>query len=220
MEALLNKENAIRGIIFDMDNTLLQSHIDFPTMKQAIARFLIKEGVLSREFSIASHTTSTILAHIKAEGATDEVLAAALQIAEGYELTGMEGAGLEPGAQELLDKLRGIYTLALVTNNSYAAAIRALETTGIKDRFDLIVGRDQMEAMKPSPSGNLFVLKHFCEVEANKWISVGDSWIDGQAAREAKIPFISYGSGVPLMVEKGVKPVLHIDKLLSLLDYV
>lgn len=148
------------------------------------------------------------------------MLAAALQIAEGFELAGMEGAGLEPGAQELLDMLQGTYILALVTNNSYAAAIRALETTGIKDRFDLIVGRDQMEAMKPSPSGNSFVLRHYAEIEANKWISVGDSWIDGQAAREAGIPFISYGNGVPLMVEKGVKPTAHIDKLLSLLDYV
>ncbi|MZQ84224.1 HAD hydrolase-like protein [Paenibacillus sp. 5J-6] len=220
MEALLNKENAIRGIIFDMDNTLLQSHIDFPAMKQAIAHFLIREGTLTREFSIAPHTTSTILAHVKEEGASEEVLTAALQIAEGYELTGMEGAGLEPGALELLDKLQGNYGLALVTNNSYAAALRALENTGIKERFDLIVGRDQMEAMKPSPSGNLFVLNHFSEIEANAWISVGDSWIDGQAAKEARIPFISYGNGVPLMVEKGVKPAAHIDKLLSLLDYV
>ena len=217
---MLSKEIAIRGIIFDMDNTLLQSHIDFPAMKQAIAEFLMKEGALSREFSIVSHTTSTILAHVKEEGAPGEVLAAALQIAEGYELIGMEGAGLEPGAKELLDKLHGIYTLAVVTNNSYAAAVRALETTGIKERFDLIVGRDQMEAMKPSPSGNRVVLNHFSEMEAKAWISVGDSWIDGQAAREAGIPFISYGHGGALMVEKGVKPAAHIDKLLSLLDYV
>ncbi|MDU0199788.1 HAD family hydrolase [Paenibacillus sp. MAH-36] len=216
----MNKENAIRGIIFDMDNTLLQSHIDFPAMKQAVARFLIQEGLLSREFAIDSHTTSTILAHVKEAGASDEVLAAALQIAEGFELQGMEGAGLEPDAQELLDKLQGTYTLALVTNNSYAAAIKALEITGIKERFDLIVGREQMDAMKPSPSGNLFVLRHFPAIAANNWISVGDSWIDGQAAREARIPFISYGSGVPLIVEKGVKPAAQIDKLLSLLDYV
>lgn len=36
----------------------------------------------------------------------------------------------------------------------------------------------------------------------------------------AAIPFISYGTAVSAMEENGVKPAAHIDKLLSLLDYV
>ncbi|NHW33994.1 HAD hydrolase-like protein [Paenibacillus aceris] len=203
-----------------MDNTLLQSHIDFQAMKLAIAQFLSGEGLLPSDFPIEEHTTSTILAHVKENGATDGIIAAALKIAEGHELRGMEGSGLEPGAKVLLEKLKGAVTLVVVTNNSYAAALRALETTGIKDQFDLIVGREQMAAMKPSPSGYLAVLRHYSAIQAHSWISVGDSWIDGKASMGAAIPFISYGSAVSAMEEKGVKPAAHIDKLLSLLDYV
>ncbi|SDO10690.1 phosphoglycolate phosphatase [Paenibacillus sp. yr247] len=216
----MNKLKDIQGIIFDMDNTLLQSHIDFKAMKQEIANFLVNKGVLPGNFSIDAHTTSTILAHVKENGAPDEILDAALRIAEQYELQGMEGADLEPEAMDLLEALRGQFRLVIVTNNSHAAAIQALETTGIKDRFDLIVGREQMVAMKPSPSGYLVVKRHFPSIHESEWISIGDSWLDGRASMDAQIPFISYGRTAYTMEEKGVRPVAHIDKLLSLLDYV
>ncbi|NOV02000.1 HAD family hydrolase [Paenibacillus planticolens] len=220
VEVLKNEESAVKGIIFDMDNTLLQSHIDFQAMKQEIARFLSDEGLLPRDFPVGKHTTSTILAHVKERGASEAIIAAALQLAQGHELRGMEGAGLEPGAEELLENLHGAYTLVVVTNNSYAAAVRALETTGIKDRFDLIIGREQMEAMKPSPAGYLAVLRHYSDIEAQRWISVGDSWMDGKASMGAAIPFISYKIKASELAEKGVTPAAHIDKLLSLLDHV
>jgi phosphoglycolate phosphatase len=216
----MNKDKGIRGIIFDMDNTLLQSHIDFKAMKIETAEFLINKGILSKEFLIDAHTTSTILAYVKENEAPDNILEEAMRIAEQHELRGMEGAGLEAGAIELLDTLRGRYKLVIVTNNSHAAALQALETTGIKDRFDLIVGREQMDVMKPSPSGYLAAKGYFPSIQESEWISIGDSWIDGKASIDARIPFISYGKTTHTMEEKGVKPAAHIDKLLSLLDYV
>ncbi|MDD9267462.1 HAD family hydrolase [Paenibacillus sp. GCM10023248] len=212
---------SIRGIIFDMDNTLLQSRIDFKAMKSEVAAWLAEKGLLPANFQADAHTTSTLLAYASENGATDEMIAEALRIAATHELKGMEGAGLEPGAAELLDRLYGRYKLVIVTNNSHAAAIRALQITGIKDRFDLIVGREQMEAMKPSPSGNLTVLQHFNSLKGDQWIAIGDSWIDGRAAEDAGIPFISYGdSPSSAMAEKRVRPAAHIDKLLRLLDYI
>lgn len=212
--------NRVQGIIFDMDNTLLQSRIDFKAMKSEVAAFFRAEALLPGDFKVEAHTTSTLLAYVTENGATEEMLAEAMSIAEKHELRGMEGAGLESGAVELLDRLYGGCKLVIVTNNSYAAALRALETTGIKDRFDLIVGREQMEVMKPSPSGNLAVLRHFASVKREYWIAIGDSWLDGRAAIDAGIPFIYYGEAMSGMEEKGVKPVAHIDKLIRLLDYV
>ncbi|GFZ95375.1 hypothetical protein GCM10008018_47170 [Paenibacillus marchantiophytorum] len=216
----MNKLIGIQGLIFDMDNTLLESRIHFKAMKEEIAFFLANRGCLPDSFPLEMHTTSTLLAYVQERGASKETLDSALRIAEKHELRGMEGADLEAGAAELIASVHGRYKLVIVTNNAHAAAVRALELTGIKNRFDYIVGREQMTAMKPSPSGYLRAKRHFPDIPDQGWLSIGDSWIDGRASMEAQIPFISYGKMGHTMIDKGVKPIAHIDKLLSLLDYV
>ena len=46
-----------KGIIFDLDNTLLHSHIDFPGMKKTVAQWLMDQGVLDSTQDIRQHTT-------------------------------------------------------------------------------------------------------------------------------------------------------------------
>jgi len=212
--------NTIKGIVFDMDNTLLQSHIDFQAMKCDVASYLIHNGVLPDSTSIAEHTTSTLLEAGRANGLTDEMYEAAMRIAQKHEVAGMEGAGLEAGAQELLSTLSGKYTLVIVTNNSFQAARHALEITHIHPYFDLVIGREQMQALKPSPSGYLAAKRQFPQVQDDAWMSVGDSWMDGRASMEAGIPFISYGGTPEALAQKGVQAVAHIRHLLELLAYV
>lgn len=207
--------------MFDMDNTLLKSNINFQAMKLETASFLKKNGVLSESFAIEEHTTSTLIQYAKENnGISEELYESAMQIALKYEVMGMEGAGLETGALELLIALANEYVLVIVTNNSFQAARRALQLTGIEGYFDLIVGREQMQAMKPSPSGYLVAKQHFPHIQQAAWISVGDSWIDGRASMDAGIAFISYGGAAATMEEKGVRTVAHINNLMQLLDFV
>lgn len=111
--------NRIRGIIFDMDNTLLKSAIDFEGMKQETFRFLVSRGVLSTSFPFAGHTSSTIIeAAVKTGRMTEELLAEMWAIPQKFELAGMEGAALEPGVAEFLEELYGSCRLTVVTNNS------------------------------------------------------------------------------------------------------
>jgi phosphoglycolate phosphatase len=42
----------IRGIIFDMDNTILRSRIDFGSMKNEIFRYLTSLGILPADFDM------------------------------------------------------------------------------------------------------------------------------------------------------------------------
>lgn len=214
------KSSQVRGIIFDMDNTLLRSSINFQIMKEQVADYLIEHDLLPVGFAIQEHTTSTMIAYVKAKGMPEESYTEVMKMVVQHELIGMEGAGLEPDVSELLDVLMKSYVLVIVTNNSYKAAVHALETTGIHPYFDLIIGREQMEAMKPSPSGYLAAKQHFPQILESEWISIGDSWIDGRASIDAGIPFISYGPNGHLMKEKGITPIANIDSLLKLLDYV
>ncbi|MEW9700522.1 HAD family hydrolase [Paenibacillus sp. SI8] len=216
----MDKPYQVKGIMFDMDNTLLNSHIDFHAMKREIADFLIGKELLPHHFSIGEHTASTIMEQVKSMGIAKNDEEAMMHIALRHEVLGMEGAGLEPGVTELLEALTNRYILVVVTNNSRVAAVRALEETGIISYFDLIIGREQMVAMKPSPSGYLTAKQHFPRVRDGEWLSIGDSWIDGRASLEAHVPFIGYGNKHELMKEKGVVPIAHLTDIKKLLDYV
>ncbi|TVY10542.1 HAD family hydrolase [Paenibacillus cremeus] len=205
-----------KGIIFDMDNTLLQSRIDFKAMKMDLFRYFVREQVLPEEFTVEEHTTSTMIEYARAKGLSAEHYEAAMKLAEKHELAGMEGAGLEPGARELLEALAERYMLVVITNNSFAAAVKALELTGIAGYFDLTIGREQMSALKPSPSGFLFALEQFSHIPAGEWISIGDAWIDGRASQDAGIAFISYRTSDDVMRAKRVAPVGRLMELKDL----
>lgn len=216
----MRKISHVRGIMFDMDNTLLKSNIDFQMMKKQVADFLTANDLLQADFPFREHTTSTMMEYVKLRGMSDETHAEMMDIVVQHEIRGMEDAGLESEVIEMLSRLKKGFVLAIVTNNAYQAAIQALDTTGIRHYFDSIIGREQMTALKPSPSGYVAVKLKFPHIRDIEWLSVGDSWIDGKASMDAGVPFIGYGPNSSLMQEKGITSVAHIDSLLQLLDYV
>lgn len=209
----------IKGIMFDMDNTLLQSRIDFKAMKADIFSFLVENKVLSEDFPVQEHTSSTMMLYVRKQGIDAELDRAMLDIAVKHELIGMEDAGLEQGVVELLDMLHHRYKLVVVTNNAYDAAVKALNITGVAHYFDMIVGRDQMTAMKPSPSGFQYVLDEFKHIAPNEWLSIGDAWIDGRASIDAGVPFISYVTSMDEMRANGVEPIGQVSDIKGMLDF-
>jgi phosphoglycolate phosphatase len=218
-QAEREKENPIQGIIFDMDNTLLKSCIDFVAMKQDIFTYLGSIGALPANYIASEHTSATLIGHAKQNGLSHEQEAAVWSIASKHELLGMEGAGLEPEVESLLRLLHGKYVLVIVTNNSLGAAQKALESTGIHSYFDLVVGRELVSAIKPSPAAFYYALNHFPHIANSGWLSIGDSWIDGVASRDAGVRFISYQTQLELMIARGVQAIGHIDIITELTDY-
>jgi phosphoglycolate phosphatase len=216
----MEKAFRIKGLIFDMDNTLLQSRINFPALKQEIHEFLVTNKVVSKEFSEREHTSSTLIEHARQSGISDEMYRSIMSIAVKHELTGMEGAGLEPGVRELLEDVHKKYVLVVITNNSVTAAFKALELTEINHYFDLIIGREQMTSLKPSPSGFHYAMDKFEHISSDEWISIGDAWIDGRASTDAGIPFISYTTSIDTMLSKGVRPIAQINRIGDLLSII
>jgi phosphoglycolate phosphatase len=211
----------VKGIIFDMDNTIFGSKIDFKAMKAAVYSLVLEAGLLPYNFSIKDHTTSTIIEAAKRTGKlTYELNEKLWSTVLSYEVAGMENAGLERGALELLKAINNKLKVVLLTNNGYEAALKALELTNIKDYFDLIVARDHMEALKPDPSGFLYVLSRYKDIEPEAWLSVGDSWIDAKASKEAGIPFLAYGNRVKEIETKGIKLRGSIKALQEILEYI
>jgi phosphoglycolate phosphatase len=207
----------IRAIIFDMDNTLLRSNIDFKAMKSDVCAFLKRSGAISPETKEDEHTTATLIEAARSGGVLNAALDAAVwEIVRRYEVEGMRGANLEPHVDYMLEKFSGRFVLAVLTNNSCDAAVSALGRNGIDRYFNLIAGREQVPGLKPSPAGMLHIMGRYPEISADGWLSVGDSWIDGRASMDAGIRFICYRGDIDKMNRNGVYPPLTIQDMAEL----
>ncbi|PYI54628.1 HAD family hydrolase [Paenibacillus flagellatus] len=208
------------AIMFDMDNTLLRSAIDFPRIKHDVFVMLTNTGLLPAEFPVREHTIATLIETARrTDGMSAELEAAVWDIVVRGEREGMAGAGLEPYVPETLERLHGTMPLTVLTNNAQDAALDALERTGIIRYFDHVACREQMEALKPSPSGARLLLARYPAIPAASWLSVGDSWIDGKAAGEAGVPFLAYRADPGELERRGVAPIGHIRSMRELFGY-
>lgn len=208
----------LQGIIFDMDNTLLKSSIDFSKMKQTVFRLLSDFGLCDPTLDWQSKTASQLIELGRQSGRLTAGMEQRIWDEVGLiERDGMHGARLEDNVADVLAQLKQRHHLVILTNNAHIAAVEALRETGIADMFDAIVAREQMTALKPSPSGILAILADYPHLAADAWTMVGDSWIDGKAAQDANVPFIAYQAKPEDMERHQVKPIAWIQNCSELL---
>jgi phosphoglycolate phosphatase len=209
--------------MFDMDNTLLESRINFKGMRNDLINLLVSHQVGTFHTYEHDVTAAQVIEKGKKLLRNDDQLLMKLEkamyeIVVDYEREGMKEARLEDGVRAALQglKKKGL-VLAVVTNNAHAAACLALKRQGILDYFDLVVGREQMEALKPSPSGVKEVIKSCPHV--TRWVMVGDSWIDGKAAQQAGVDFVAFQTESSLMHRHGVYPVASVRDFKELMRW-
>jgi HAD superfamily hydrolase (TIGR01549 family) len=154
----------LRGVLFDLDNTLVDSGLDFDAMRRAMS---LLDGV-------------SILEAI--ERLPSERAARCRQILHEFELAGAARATLLPGAAELVAEItrRGMH-FGIATRNSREIANLTLANVGL--RCDLVLSRD-CGPVKPDP----WPVRHACNV----WgiapadvVVVGDYRFDIDSGRSA-----------------------------------
>ncbi|PSL44522.1 phosphoglycolate phosphatase [Salsuginibacillus halophilus] len=208
-----------QGVMFDMDQTLVASNLNFAEMRAGCFRILKEAKIhVPAAYGEAPPPASLI------------ELARSYEINEGFsglvekmfswvarcEAEGMKEAVAEPGALETVSALKGKVPMTVVTNNASASARKALDTTQLAPYIDFVIGRDDMNALKPAASGIEAVLEAYPHIEPSAWVMVGDSWIDGKAANEAGVPFVSYCASD--LETNGVETAHTIDHLTELIQ--
>ena len=176
-------------IIFDMDNTILQSKIDFPLMSREVNKIFSAHGL--EKYGHNSVATGMVIFAKSPDydqSIADEIWKRVAEI----EAEGLDKAVLEPGAIEALDYLNQFAELALLSNNTDSAIGDNLNRLGIAKYLTYIAGRNSVPNLKPSPDGMLLVKKHYPHVSLNNTLTVGDAMIDAQAAEAAGIGFVAY----------------------------
>jgi phosphoglycolate phosphatase len=211
--------------VFDLDNTLVHSQIDFAGIRRDLGALLLESGAV-REPIVTEGPKRRSIGQIIELGEQHDtehgtrVGRRMWQVVEAYEREGMRLATVEPDAGPTLDELRRRgHPIGVLTNNARNAALEALRKFGLLPYVDAVLGREDVPAMKPSPSG-LHVARERLAPDAATLVMVGDSYLDGLAAKGANCPFIGFRPRPGDLEEHGIKPVAVITDLSELLELV
>ena len=161
----------VRGVIFDLDGTLVESHLDFNAMR------------IEMELPEDAPVLETILT-------LDEARAAQCwQVLERHERRGAERATIIPGVRSFLATLakRGL-PQGIVTRNSRRFAHETLGKLSL--RFDPVMTRDDAP-IKPRPEAIWEICKKW-DCDPAEVIMIGDFRFDLEAGRAAGTRTVLY----------------------------
>ncbi len=195
---------------FDLDHTLVRSPLDLKVMRADIRALAARHRLPLPEVSLSWTVAQTIAA---IAGAAPDLEPACWAIALDHEHRALASAECEPGAPEALEALgRDGVALAVWTNNARRATEIALDHCSLRAFFPTVVTRDDA-ALKPDPDG--LRLLRAAHPTRPIWV-VGDSWVDGAAARAGGVPFIAYGADPEELRRRGIAAHLIIHDLRAL----
>lgn len=86
-------------------------------------------------------------------------------------------------------------TLGIVSSKGRWRIQRILQREGLEDRFTVIIGGEDVDALKPDPTGLLRAVARL-DTPKKRCLYVGDSTTDAETARRAGVRFAAVLSGV------------------------
>ena len=163
----------VRGLIFDLDGTLVDSALDFDKMRREM-RLPEKQPMLEALATLPEPRRNECWA-----------------ILERHEREGAERATLMPGVTELMASLenRGIRR-AVFTRNGREPTLRTLHRLNLY--FDTIMAREDAPA-KPDPTG-IWKICELWGLRPEEVAMVGDYLFDIEAGRRAGVRTVCYAA--------------------------
>lgn len=177
------------ALIFDFDNTLIMSNIDFLGVRHRLIDLLLEAGDVAQP---RDALLPLALADIIGRAATPSLADRMWEIVRSAERQGLAGATLAAGTPEVLAALHGQgYRLGLLTNNAREMLAAPLQRFGMAPYFEVVSTRDDVTALKPAPDGIRHILARLAPTR--RAFMIGDAWIDAEAAHRAGIRFVGIG---------------------------
>jgi len=219
----------LKGIIFDLDSTLIQAKIDFVEMKRLMINLLEEHGHPAGTLSPTDQTTVQILESAKREWDRRKVpekerellLNQLEEIMNQVELEAISRLEEIAGAVEAIKRLKekGL-KLAILTRSHHSYAVEAVKKLGVYHEFDVILGRHETPEPKPYKGAIDYTVKQM-GLTVDEVAMVGDHQIDRDSAINSGCLFIGVGTG-----RRGLKswkdeqpPENFIDSVAELPEY-
>jgi phosphoglycolate phosphatase len=218
----------LKGIIFDLDGTLISLHVDGTAFRKEIAEELTKSGFRMDLIDTTSKGVyvQNILDQAYSQIQTglvkakyEEIRERTFRALDELELEWITHSRLLAGAEATLGRLGGktglSKTLSLLTNSGSPATKFAIENLHLGRYFSSSFTRDDLPAMKPRPDGITTALGEL-GLSRNEVIYVGDSPTDILASRGAGVAIASVATG---RYDAGALRALRPDYTLDSLEH-
>ena len=191
-----------KGIVFDLDGTLVNTEVDFRQMKHEMIIELessgIPAGILTPEM-----TTVAITEYAKKIWAEkglpledqNRILAEITRIMDEVEMKAVDTLKVIEGASQTIRKLHDMgYKLAVLTRSNHIYAQEAIKKMNVDGLFDVVLGRGDTSQPKPSPEAMIEATKSL-KLNLKEVFMVGDHNIDSTCAWDAGCIFIGVSTG-------------------------
>jgi phosphoglycolate phosphatase len=186
-----------RGLIFDLDGTLVDSLRDLAASVNFMRRELGFAPLAEEE--VRGHVGDGIRLLMARTAPEADVEQAKKVFGAHYEKHLLDATRPYPGVAETLEELRRAGArLAVITNKPRAFAMPVLEGLGLARHLRMVLGGDSPWGRKPSPEPVRRALEDL-ECGPEEALIVGDGRNDVQAARAAgvRVCGVLYGLGQP-----------------------
>lgn len=213
----------VKAVIFDLDDTLIKSKINYEKMKNLIIDFLASVGVTSGllnknmpNFEIINAAKMDLSGRLN-RCEIEKILNKVNDIMNEVEMKSLGNAELMDNALSTLEELKRMGLKAgIVTNGCRKYAEEIMSRFCLGKYVDAVVARDDVSNPKPDPEHLLRVLE-ILNVPVEEAVFVGDHWIDALCAKKAGVPFILLRSGTRIFKEAEEMACAAIDTLRDIL---
>jgi len=209
-------------ILFDLDGTLVEYKIKGDEAKKEFLYYISDIGYPVKEIDPNLPLGLIIkLLSKNSEERAKELLKTANHIYKKYEIEAARLTKTKEFAVETLMTLKDKkINVGVTTNNSKEAVMLSLKKSKLLEYIDVIVTRDDVVEIKPSPE---MLIKAACLLKAplNMCMHVGDSYVDVMAARSSGMMAVAVVGGVsPIDTLNKYQPHFVINDLRELLTLV
>lgn len=206
-----------RAVVFDLDGTLVESHIDYVKMGEKIRDLLIEMGMKTqiedrrKAYMVTRQGAQSLLEY----GLPPENLEATLkgldQVMNGIELEALPTMLLKPKAEKTLVELQKIgYRLGIATRSHGKYALQALRKFNLTNFFHGVIGRDQTPYPKPDPRHLLSTIE-LINAKPEETLYIGDTTTDLTTSKAAQVDFVGYwrdDTWAQRLIDNGCKKVI------------
>jgi phosphoglycolate phosphatase len=187
-----------RAVVFDLDGTLVESHIDYEKMGEKIRDLLIEMGMKTRiedrrkAYMVIRQGAESLLEYgLPPENLTD-TLKGLNEVMNSIELEALPSMFLKPNAEKTLTELKGTgIKLGIATRSHGEYASQALRKFNLTDFFHGVIGRDETPYPKPDPRHLLSTIE-LIKAKPEETLYIGDTTTDLTTSKAAKVDFVGY----------------------------
>lgn len=214
-------ENDVRGLVFDLDGTLIDSAADILhgmrlTFAQAGIGQLPDDYAPSDLHGTGEGIMRSIISDMGWAVPSDFKPLRAMYV-ENYAALDHRHTRLYDDALTVLQACGSLaLPMGICTNKIHANATAAARKMGIESHFTFITGADTWAAAKPSPVPLQETIR-MLGLQPEQCLYFGDTSVDAECAREAGVRFVLHKSGYGDEALKGTPHYLAFDQWRELL---